>query len=187
VALFAEGDRTRLTLANGEFTDNGMGVQLAVSASAKISASKFATNTIHLEASSSAQVSVDTSEFRRSGNGLGVFVTDGAFGQFTKCEFAEEPKSGLACDSRVEIVNSTVKDCSTCGLFFFGTCQATVTNCEISENASCGIQIMGGAIEVRDGKIENHTIFGIHVDGGAAFKESGVTFTSNSMMDINRE
>jgi hypothetical protein len=164
-----------------------MGLQIAKAAEAEVIQSEFVTNTMHLEVSESARVTVQKSKFRRSGNGLGVFVTSGANGDFTGCQFAEEPKSGLASDATVTITASQVKECSTCGLFFFGDAKANVTDCEVSENASCGIQIMGGAVQVTRGKIENHTIFGIHVDSSASLTDSGVSYASNSMADCNRE
>jgi uncharacterized protein YjbI with pentapeptide repeats len=186
VAVFAQGSGTKLHVGEGDFSDNGMGVQVA-KAEADVSSSKFAANAIHLEASDDSRVVVQGTTFKQSGNGLGVFVTSGSTGEFSECEFAEEPKSGLASDATVTITGSKVKDCSTCGLFFFGDAKATVENCEITDNASCGIQVMGGSVQVTGGKIENHTIFGIHVDSSALLTETGISYSSNSMADFNRE
>jgi hypothetical protein len=144
VGLFAQGRRSRVNVSGATFKDNGIGLQIAV----------FGTNTLHLEASTDLSVAVDNAEFKQSGSGLGVFVTTGAVGTFENCSFFDEAKSGLASDANVTITGSKVKDCSRCGLFFFGQANVSIINCEVTENASCGIQIMGGTVNVTDGKIE---------------------------------
>jgi uncharacterized protein YjbI with pentapeptide repeats len=191
VGVFAQGQSTKLTLAKCILSDNGTAIQAAEKPFVALTSSEFSENTLHVEVSEGTTLSADASKFKGSKEGLGVFVTSGSTGNFTHCEFSSEAKSALASDSQVTIQDSSISECGICGLFWYGQAKGEVTDTRVSENGPCGIQIMGGQVTVNNSTIEGHTTFGIHVQQSppspAQLTESGNTFQTNSMLDINYE
>jgi nitrous oxidase accessory protein NosD len=187
IAVMVDGKETRLVGDDWTLTENGVALQLLDGATARTKKSTFKDNGLHVEARGKAKLIANETQFAQSRNGVGLFITAEASGEFTACAFSDEAKTAIVSDSQVTIKNSNVIGCGTCGIFFFGAADAELTANTISNNASCGVQVMADTVVLRGNTITDHTVFGVHIQPAASVEEHGNTYISNYMADVNHE
>jgi hypothetical protein len=187
VAVMVDGRETKLGGDEWTLTENGVGLQMLDGAMVRTKKSKFKDNALHVEARGKAKLVANHTQFAQSRNGVGLFITAQASGEFTACVFSDEAKTAIVSDSQVAIKNSQIIGCGTCGLFFFGAADAELTANTISNNASCGVQVMAGTVVLSGNTITDHTVFGVHVQPTALVEDNGNTYSSNYMADVNHE
>jgi hypothetical protein len=168
-------------------TQNGIGVQAGGGGTLSVQEGTFEKNGIHAEATHGGRLVARNSVFSESINGIGAFVTNTGDGTFEGCTFSREGRAGIASDANFHITNSTVTDCSFCGVFVAGIGAGEIKGSKILSNGSCGVQVMSGSAEVTGSTIEGHTTYGIYQASGANVSQVDNVFAQNSIEEFHQE
>ncbi|OHT10764.1 hypothetical protein TRFO_19903 [Tritrichomonas foetus] len=187
VAVEADGNESRVEIQKCELVQNGTAVQVNDGASAEINDTKLFDNGTHLEISAYAKVNARGSTFQQSRNGIGVAIAANGSANIDDCKINDEAKAGIANAGTLNITGTSISECGTCGVFWHGEANGSISNSEILRNGPCGIQMMKGSCTISGNTIEGHTAFGVHVDKEASLTNAGNTFSQNTISDVNNE